>query len=154
MEVVLLKEVKRLGKRGEIKKVADGYARNYLIPRGLAVPATPAARSRIAQEASVVERRETDEKALAEALAAKLEKIQLVFKAKAKVKAGEPGRLYGSITSAHIAEELSKQVGAEIDKRKVILEEPIKETGKTKVELRLHPEVKVAITVVVEAESV
>jgi len=149
MEVVLLKEVKRLGKRGDVKRVADGYARNYLIPRGLAIPATAAARNLVAEEAAVVERQGLDEKALAEDQAAKLEKIQLVFKAKA----GESGRLYGSITNAHIAERLSEKAGAEIDKRKVALEEPIKETGKTKVEIKLHPEVKVTIIVTVEAED-
>jgi|YNPNPStandDraft_1061719.scaffolds.fasta_scaffold07162_6 large subunit ribosomal protein L9 len=149
MEVILLKEVKRLGKRGEVKKVADGYARNYLIPRGLAVPATPAARSRIAEEVAVAKHQEMDEKAKAEALAAKLDKTQLVFKAKV----GESGRLYGSITNAHIAEKLSEIVGAEVDKRKVMLEDPIKETGKTKVDVKLHPEVKVTVTVIVEPES-
>ena len=149
MEVVLLKEVKRLGKRGDVKRVADGYARNYLIPRGLAVVATVAARSRIAEEAAVVERQELDEKGLAEEQAAKMEKAQLVFKAKAS----ESGRLYGSITSGNIAEQLTEKFGIEIDKRKVVLEEPIKEVGKTKVEIKLHPEVKVIVTVTVEAES-
>ena len=149
MEVVLLKEVKRLGKRGDVKRVADGYARNYLIPRGLAVVATAAARSRIAEEAAVVERQELDEKGLAEEQAAKIEKAQLVFKAKA----GESGRLYGSITNGNIAEQLTEKFGIEIDRRKVALEEPIKEVGKTKVEIKLHPEVKVTITVTVEAES-
>jgi len=149
MEVVLLKEVKRLGKRGDVKRVADGYARNYLIPRGLAVVATAAARSRIAEEAAVVERQELDEKGLAEEQAAKMEKAQLVFKAKA----GESGRLYGSITSGNIAEQLTEKFGIEMDKRKVALEEPIKEVGKTKVEIKLHPEIKVTITVIVEAES-
>jgi len=149
MEVVLLKEVKRLGKRGDVKRVADGYARNYLIPRGLAVVATATARSRIAAEAAVVERQELDEKGLAEEQAAKIEKAQLVFKAKA----GESGRLYGSITSGNIAEQLTEKFGIEIDRREVALEEPIKEVGKTKVEIKLHPEVKVTITVTVEAES-
>jgi large subunit ribosomal protein L9 len=148
MEVVLLKEVKRLGKPGDVKRVADGYARNYLIPRGLAVLATETARHRVFEEAQVVERQESSEKADAEAQAAKVDKAQLVFKAKV----GESGRLYGSITNAQIAQQLSEQVGIEIDKRKVALDEPIKEVGKTKVEIKLHPEVRATITVIVQDE--
>jgi large subunit ribosomal protein L9 len=149
MEVILVKEVKRLGKPGDVKRVADGYARNYLFPRGLAVPATDAARHQLAQEADAIVRREANEKAAAEAHAARLGNIQLVFKAKV----GEGGRLYGSVTSADIATQLSAKVSEEIDKRKVLLEEPIREVGKSKVEVKLHTDVKILVTVVVEGEE-
>ncbi len=149
MEVILIKEVKRLGKPGEVKHVSDGYARNYLIPRGLAIAATDEALQRIKQQASAEAHREASEKSAAEAKAAALQNMQLVFKAKT----GESGRLYGSITSADIAEQLAKKIGADVDKRKVLLEEPIKEVGKSKVEVRLHADVKITVTVIVESET-
>ena len=149
MEVILLKDVRRLGKAGEIKTVADGYARNYLIPRGLAIPATEGARKQMAERAKARERRQAREKAQAEAQAANLAKVELTFKAKA----GEKGRLYGSITNGDIATKLSEKLGIEVDKRKVLLEEPIKELGRFKVEVRVHPDVKTSLTVIVEPEE-
>lgn len=149
MEVILLKDVKRLGKAGEVKRVADGYARNYLIPRGLAVYATDAARKRIEEQAAAVARREEKEKTVAETRVANVGKIELVFKAKA----GESGRLYGSITSADIAEQLSQKLGMEIDKRKVLLDDPIKKVGKTQVNVKLHPDVQVTVPVIVQPEE-
>jgi large subunit ribosomal protein L9 len=149
MEIILLKEIKRLGKAGEIKRVAEGYARNYLIPRGLAIPATDAARKQINDQLAAETQREARGKAAAEAQAANMSKIELSFKAKV----GDQGRLYGSITSADIAEQLSRKLGEEVDKRKVLLDEPIKELGRTMVEVRLHPEVKFTITVFVEGEA-
>jgi len=149
MEVILLKEVKRLGKVGDVKRVADGYARNYLIPRGLAVPATDQARHQVAERESAEARREALEKSEAEAKAADLQDVQLVF----PVRVGESGRLYGSITNADIARELGQRIGQEIDKRKVVLETPIKETGKFKVDVKLHSDVKFTVTVIVSPES-
>jgi large subunit ribosomal protein L9 len=148
MEVVLLKSVKGVGVAGEVKRVSDGYARNYLFPRGLAVAATDAARKEMAAKAAADDRRESQEKARAEELAAKLSQIELVF----SVRAGEGGRLYGSITNADVAEQLSAQSGVEIDKRRV-LTEPIKETGSSEVEVRLHPEVRATVRILVKAES-
>lgn len=150
MEVLLLKEVKRLGKAGEVRRVADGYARNYLIPRGLAVPATDAARRQVAEREAARARAADAEKATAEAQAAALENVELVF----KVKSGESGRLYGSITSADIAEQLAERIGESVDKRKVMLDEPIKEIGTSKVDVKLHTDVKVSVTVIVEGEDV
>lgn len=150
MEVLLLKEVKRLGKAGEVRRVADGYARNYLIPRGLAVPATDAARRQVAEREAARARAADAEKATAEAQAAALENVELVF----KVKSGESGRLYGSITSADIAEQLAERIGEPVDKRKVMLDEPIKEIGTSKVDVKLHTDVKVSVTVIVEGEDV
>ncbi len=149
MEVVLLKEVKRLGKAGEVKRVADGYARNYLIPRGLAVAATEAMIQQMAERNASAAQREAKAKAAAEGKAASLHKVELVFKAKV----GESGRLYGSITSADIAEQLSQKLGEEIDKRRVLLEDPIKEVGRFKVEVKLHSDVKITVTVVVQGET-
>ncbi len=149
MEVILLKEVKRLGKAGDVRRVAEGYARNYLIPRGLAILATDAARKQMAEQAAVEADREEKEKAAAEEQATSLQKIELHF----QVRVGEQGRLYGSITSADIAEQLSEKIGQAIDKRKIMLEEPIKDVGRSKVEVRLHPDVKITVTVVVEGAA-
>lgn len=148
MEVLLLKDVRRLGKAGEIKKVADGYARNYLFPRGLAVMATEAARKELEEQMAAKERRAALEKARAEKRAQDLQNLVLTFKARA----GESGRLYGSITNADIAARLSEIIGAEVDKRKVLLQEPIKEAGKSKVDVKLHNNVTITVTVVVEPE--
>jgi len=150
MRVILLKEVKRLGKPGEEKNVAEGYARNYLIPHGLAMPATDAARAQVANHAAGIARQEASEKAAAQAQAKQLADIELVF----KMRTGESGRLYGSVTNADIAEKLNERVGQSIDKRKIQLEEPIKETGKRKVEVKLHSDVKITVTVIVEAEEI
>jgi len=148
MEVLLLKDVRRLGKAGEIKKVADGYARNYLFPRGLAVMATEAARKELEEQMAAKERRAVMEKARAEKRAQDLQNLVLTFKARA----GESGRLYGSITSADIAERLSAIIGDEVDKRKVLLQEPIKEAGRSKVDVKLHNNVTITVTVIVEPE--
>ncbi len=149
MEVVLLKAVKGLGTAGDVCKVADGYARNYLLRRGLAVPATEGARKRVAAEAEAQAREEAKAVAQAEAQAARLEDVSLIF----KVRAGEGGQLYGSVTNADIAERLSATLGEEIDKRKVLLEDPLKEICTRDVEVRLHSGVKITVKVSVEPED-
>jgi large subunit ribosomal protein L9 len=149
MEVILLKEVKRLGLAGDVKRVTDGYARNYLIPRGLAVPASDAIRQVLTQKANAQQKHEESEKTVAQARAASLQNIVLTFTAKT----GESGRLYGSITSADIAAKLSEIVGEEIDKRKISMLEPIKEVGQTNVEVKLHSDVRIKVKVVVKGES-
>ena len=146
MEVLLLKDIKRLGKAGETKKVADGYARNYLIPRGLAVLATAGAIRRTEVQKAIEEQRQERIRTDGSALAERLAEISLTF----KVKASEKGRLYGSVTAADIAAELEKQTGHPIDKRKVELEEPIHLLGTHKVPVRLLPSMVPEITVVVE----
>jgi len=149
VEVILLKDVKRLGSEGDVKRVAAGYARNYLIPRGLAVLATAQARSQLAEQSAARARQEATQRAEAEVSAASLEDVELLFTARA----GESGRLYGSVTKADIAEQLSQQVGAEIDKRKVLLEDPIKEIGTSQVEVKLHTGVIISVRVIVEREE-
>jgi len=146
LEVLLLKDIKRLGKAGETKKVADGYARNYLIPRGLAVLATAGAIRRTEVQKAIEEQRQERIRTDGSALAERLAEISLTF----KVKASEKGRLYGSVTAADIAAELEKQTGHPIDKRKVELEEPIHLLGTHKVPVRLLPSMVPEITVVVE----
>ena len=148
MEVVLLKEIKRLGKAGQVRDVADGYARNYLIPRGLATPATAGAVRHAQQQQAVQAKHAAREQAQAQTLAEELSGVSLSFKARA----GETGHLYGSITSADIAAELEKQTGKAIDRRRIALEEPLRDLGSFQVPIRLAGDVAATITVTVEAE--
>ena len=146
MEVLLLKDIKGLGKAGETKKVADGYARNYLLPRGLAVLATAGAIHRTEVQKAIEDQRQERIRTDSSALAERMSEINLVF----RVKASEKGRLYGSVTAADIAAEIEKQTGHPVDKRKVEMEEPIHLLGTHKVAVRLLPNVVPEITVVVE----
>jgi large subunit ribosomal protein L9 len=148
MEVILREHVDNLGRRGEIVKVADGYARNYLLPRKLALPATAGNKQQIERERAKFEAREAEEKGLAEALAARLGSIEIEIVRKV----GETDALYGSVTSADVAEALMAK-GFEIDRRKLQLAEPIKKLGEYEVPLRLHREVTVPIKVKVAAEG-
>jgi len=147
MEVILKEDVANVGFRGEVVKVADGYARNYLLPRKLAMQATDANKAVIEQMKAAAARRSASEKALAEELAAKLDPLVLSFTRKA----GEAGHLFGSVTSADIAAELDAQ-GYEVDRRKIQLGDPIKSVGDVKVAIRLHREVTAHVTVKVAAE--
>jgi len=149
MEVLLLKDVAKLGKAGEIKRVADGYGRNYLIPKGLAALPTEGARRR--QEAiqrdqeRKVKRFEDQAGKMGEAIGG----LTLAFRARA----GEGGRLYGSVTNADIAERLEAELGQKVDKRRVELEEPLRELGTFPVKVRLASDVVPEITVVIEPEE-
>jgi large subunit ribosomal protein L9 len=149
MKVVFLQDVEGSGHTGEIKEVANGFARNYLLPRSLAAPATPDAIKRAEARAAAEARRQTEldeqARALAEGMAA-----PVVITARV----GEQGRLYGSITSGDIAEEVSKLVGQEVDRHLVVLEEPIKELGTYEIALRLTRNVEATVTVEVVGESV
>ena len=148
MEVILREHVENLGRRGEIVKVADGYARNYLLPRKLALPATDANRKHIERERRILELREAEEKGQAEAIAARLATVDITIARRV----GETDQLYGSVTAADIA-ELLKAKGFEIDRRKLILPEPIKAIGDHPVPLKLHREVTVPLTVHVVKEG-
>ncbi len=147
MEVILKEDVADLGFRGEVVKVADGYARNYLLPRKLAMQATAANKAVIEQMKAAAARRSASEKAQAEELAARLNEIALSFTRKA----GEAGHLFGSVTSADIAHELATQ-GHEVDRRKIQLGDPIKSVGDFTVAIRLHREVTARVSVKVQAE--
>lgn len=148
MKVLLTQSVPNLGHAGELKEVADGYARNYLLPRGLARPATESAIKQAAAEKQAAQRKQARAEQEVKVLAATLSNTQLVFKAKV----GEQYRLFGSITTADIAEELSRKIGQPIDKRHIELSEPIRHLGEYKVPIRLAPGTEAAVTVVVEPE--
>ena len=148
MEVILREHVDNLGKRGEIVKVADGYARNFLLPRKLALPATDGNRKHVERERKIVEAREANEKAQAEAMAARLVAVDITVARRV----GETDQLYGSVTSADIVEVL-KEKGFDVDRRKLILPEPIKAIGEHEVPLKLHREVSVPLKVKVVKEG-
>jgi large subunit ribosomal protein L9 len=148
MEVILREHVDNLGDRGEIVKVADGYARNYLLPRKLALPATEGNKKHVERERKIVESREAEEKGQAEAIAARLNAIDITIARRT----GETEQLYGSVTSGDIADFL-KGKGFEIDRRKLILPEPIKLIGEHTVPLKLHREVTVPLKVHVVKEG-
>jgi large subunit ribosomal protein L9 len=149
MEVLLLKDVETLGHAGDVKKVADGYARNYLLPRGLAVMATPGAIKKAKEDREATTRRQARVLSEAQAMAATLDGLAVTFQARA----GEGDKLYGSITNANIAAALSAKIGQEVDKRKIELEEPIKELGTHAVTVHLAPEAVAKITVVITREE-
>jgi large subunit ribosomal protein L9 len=142
MQVILRQQLENLGNPGDVVDVKPGYARNYLIPKGLAYEATPGNLKRIAAERSSAEKREQEAFGEAKKASAAFENVSLTF----RVRASEEGKLFGSITSADIAEELAKQ-GITVDRRQIDLDEPIKTLGVTSVPVRLHsqvrPEVKV-----------
>src|SRR5687768_17355053 len=148
MEVILRETVDHVGKRGEIVKVADGYARNYLLPRKLALPATEGNKRHVERERKIVEVREAEEKGQAEAIAARLNALDIVIVRRV----GDTDQLYGSVTSGDIADFL-KAKGFEVDKRKLILPEPIKVIGEHTVPLKLHREVTVPLKVKVVKEG-
>ena len=149
MEVILRQDVPQLGRRGDIVEVKAGYARNYLLPRQLAMEATAGNRKQVAEMKAAGARREATEKTSAESLAAQLAGVALTLPAKA----GESDQLFGSVTAMDIAAALEAH-GFTIDKRKVLLEEPIKTLGEYEVPVRLHHEVtaSVKVNVVREAE--
>ncbi|MDD7718592.1 MAG: 50S ribosomal protein L9 [Eubacteriaceae bacterium] len=145
MQVILNQDVKGTGKKGEIVKVSDGFARNMLFPRGLATEATTANIRNLEKQKAIAAEKKAEEKKAAEELAAKLEDIKVVI----KTKSGEGGKLFGSITSKDIAEETKKQTGLVIDKKKIQLNSPIKNIGTFNVSVKLYPEVAGTLTVVV-----
>ena len=149
MKVVLTKDVKDLGTAGQVKEVSDGYARNFLFPRKLAIPATAAALKQVEAREQAVVKREAREEQQARGLAQRLKDQPIrIFP-----KVGEQGRLYGSVTAADVAEALSKQVGQPIDKRKIELHEPIRQLGEYQVPFRVSRTVAVTLNVSVEREA-
>jgi large subunit ribosomal protein L9 len=148
IEVILKQEVEHLGERGDIVKVAPGYARNYLLPRKLALAVTAGNKKQIEFEKKAAAAKAAEERAVAQALATRFAQVEVVVLRKV----GENGHLYGSVTSADIAEALAAQ-GFEVDKRKIQLGDPIKDVGETQVPIRLHREVTAQVKVVVAAEN-
>ncbi len=147
IEVILREDIKTLGRAGEMVRVKPGYARNYLLPQGLAYEATEGNRKRIAAETRVRAAKDQAERTEAERMAGTLSGLTLMLKGKA----GEEGKLFGSVTSQDIAEALASQ-GYSFDRRRIELEHPIKTTGTHAVSLRLHPEVHAELRVSVVAE--
>lgn len=148
MEVILRQDVDKLGRRGEVVKVAEGYGRNFLLPRGLAMQVSEANKAMIAKERKAHELRAAKEKAEFESVAQRVASLRFI----APRKVGEHDVLYGSVTSGDIAEFL-KAKGIEIDKRKVQLDEPIKKLGEHEVSVKLHPEVSANLRVLVTKEG-
>ena len=148
MEVILKEDVANLGHRGDVVKVADGYGRNFLLPRKLALQATLANKAVIEQMKAAAARRSATEKAQAEELVTKLEPVVLSFTRKS----GENGQLFGSVTSADIAGELEAK-GFEVDRRKIQLDEPLKSLGEFTVAIKLHREVTAHLRVKVAADA-
>ena len=148
MQVILLKDVKGQGKAGQVVKVSDGYARNMLFPRKLAMEATPANMKVLEREREKIEAQRAIDKQVAEEIKAKIESKTV----KVVSKAGENGRLFGAVTSKDIAEAIQKEFLIELDKKKIDLEGPIKQTGITEVTLKLFPGVQAKCKVDVETE--
>ena len=142
MEIILRQAVENLGKPGDVVKVKPGYARNYLLPRGLAYEATPGNLKRIQQERDRLEAAENARRDTAQGLAEKFEQVSLTFSARV----GEEGKLFGSVTAADIAQQLEAQ-GFHVEKRQIDLHEPIKALGVYRIPIRLHADVKPEIRV-------
>ena len=143
MVVILLKDVKGTGKTGDVVKVSDGYARNMLIPKGLAKEATQGNVRNLEKQKAIAEEKRAEEKAAAQKKAEELEKITLIVKSKG----GENGKLFGSVTSMDIAKALQEQEGITIDKKKIDIPGPIKQAGKSQAVIKLYQDVSAKITV-------
>ena len=148
MKLILTTDVKNLGKKDEMVQVSDGYGRNYLIPRGLAVEATAANISKMKDKQTAAATKQKREQIAAESYKAQLEDKVIVVKARA----GETGKLFGAVASRDIAEAVEKQTGLKIDKKKIVLDEPVKMTGRKKVQVKLYPGISATLDVSVEAE--
>ena len=148
MIVILNRDVKGTGKAGDIVKVSDGYARNMLIPKGYAKEATEGNVRNLEKQKAITAEKKAEEKAAAQALAEKISAVSVTI----KTKAGEGGRIFGSITSKDISEALMEQHKLSVDKKKIQLDNPVKQTGELSVDVKLYPEVtsKLKITVVAE----
>lgn len=143
MKVIFTQDVKGKGKQGEVKDVSEGYARNYLFKNKLAIEATPGNLNALKAKQNKEQRREEEIVEEAKQLKEQLTKIEVEL----KTKAGENGRLFGSITSKHIADQLAKSYKIKIDRRKIELDEPIRSLGYTNVPVKLHPDVSGEIKV-------
>ena len=137
MQVILLKDVKGIGKAGEVAKVSDGHARNMLLPRGLAKEATANNLKDLERQKAIAEAKHQEDLAAAKELAKKIEEVTVTI----KTKSGEGGKLFGSITSQDIADALKAQIAADIDKRKFVLNTPIKHLGEFTVDVKLYQDV-------------
>ena len=149
MEVILKEDVAKLGSRGDVVKVAEGYGRNFLLPRKLAIEASSSNKKVIEQMKAAAVRRLAREKGDAEALAQQLEGVELTFTRKS----GEHDQLFGSVTSSDVADALTKK-GFNLDRRKIQLHEPLKTVGEFTIPVKLHKDVTAHLKVVIEKEAV
>lgn len=148
MKVILLEDVKKLGKKGDIVETAEGYGRNYLLPRKLAKEANAANLNQAKKDQATAAHRAAQAKDEAVVLGAQVEKVVVVM----KVRIGENGKMFGSVNSKDVAEALIKQTGLEIDRRKIELKTPVKGLGEYSAVAKLHSDVTAQFKVVVEAE--
>ncbi len=148
MIVILNRDVKGTGKAGEVVKVSDGYARNMLLPKGWATEATDGNIRNLEKQKAIAAEKKAEEKAAAQDQAEKIEKLAVTI----KTKAGDGGRIFGSITSKDIADALKEQHKITVDKKKIQLDNPIKQTGELSVKIKLYPEVSTSLKVTVVAE--
>lgn len=148
MEVILLQDVKSLGKKGEVVKVSDGYARNFILPKKLGVEKTAKTMNDLKLQKAAEEKHRQEVLAEAQALGEQIKKMSVTL----KIKSGEGGRTFGSVSTKEIAVAMKEQLKLDVDKKKLVLPEPIRTLGTTIVPVRLHPEVTTELTVkVVEA---
>lgn len=147
MEIILLQDVKSLGKKGDIVKVNDGYARNFLLPKKLGVEATKQNLYELNQQKAAEEKRQRELLEEAKNLAKRLEELNV----KLGIKAGEGGKTFGSVSSKEIAGAIKEQYGLDIDKKKLVLADPIKQVGIYTIQVKLHPQVTAQLKLTVEA---
>ncbi len=145
MKVVLLQDVKALGKKGEIVNASDGYARNFILPKKLGVEASEANLAALKKQQEAAARLAAEQLAEAKALSEKLKTVKVAL----DVKVGAGGKLFGAVASKEIADALAAQFGIEIDKKKLVLEDPIKTVGKKEIKVKLHKDVTAALSVVI-----
>jgi len=148
MKVILLKDIKGTGKKGDVIEASDGHARNFLFPRKLAKPATDGNMSALTHQKKSEDKKNAEALAAANALAEKINGLTVTFKAQS----GDGGRLFGSITSKDIAAKLKKDHGVEIDKKKMVMDGPIKLIGCETIKIKVYPKVAASLKVVVENE--
>ncbi|PRZ16592.1 LSU ribosomal protein L9P [Laceyella sediminis] len=148
MKVILQQDVKGTGKKGEVKEVSEGYARNFLIPRKLAIPATDGNMNTLKEQKRLEEKRKEAELKEAQELGQRIDSLTV----KLSTKTGQGGRVFGSITSKQISQALKQQHQLQIDKKKILLDEPIRALGVTKVPVKLHPKVSAILSVQVVEE--
>lgn len=148
MIVILNRDVKGTGKAGDVVKVSDGYARNMLLPRGYAKEATEGNIRSLEKQKAIAAEKKAEEKANAKAQAEEMSKLSVII----KTKAGDGGKIFGSITSKDISEALKKQHGTDVDKKKIQLGSPIKQIGEFTVDIKLYSEVTAKLKVIVDAE--
>lgn len=149
MKVILREDVEGLGKQGDIVTVADGFARNHLVPKGLAFRSTPGAEKQAERTREIRRLQDVRDMEVAQEMADRISSARLAISARA----GDEGKLFGSVTAADVARALSEQINIELDRKAIGLEHPIREIGEHKVPLDLHEEVQAEVTVEIIAEA-